>query len=150
MRSSFLKSNNLPAVKNARKRRFDLRKGLLIISGLFLVGLAGLGVILPILPTTPFLLAAAACFVRSSDPLYQWLIHHRLFGSYLRNYMKHTAISPRAKSISLVLLWTTICLSAFFTVSIIWVRIILFIIALLVSLRILFFKTLTREMLEDS
>jgi len=145
-----LKQESSSVTKRAVQTGFSIRKVLLVICGLFFVGLAGLGVILPILPTTPFLLVAAACFVRSSDRLYQWLIYHRLFGSYIRNYMKHKAISARAKAISLILLWTTISFSAFCAVSLLWVRIMLLLIAVGVSIRILLFKTLTRKMQEDS
>lgn len=145
-----MEQNNQPVKKIPVQSGFSIKRVFLVISGLLFVGLAGLGVLLPVLPTTPFLLVAAACFIRSSDRLYQWLINHRLFGSYIRNYMRHKAISFRAKSITLILLWTTISLSAFCAVSTLWLRILLFIIALLVTIRILLYKTLTPEMLEDS
>jgi uncharacterized membrane protein YbaN (DUF454 family) len=59
------------------------------------VGLGVLGIFVPLLPTTPFLLVAAACFVRSSDRLYQRLITHRTLGPYIRNYREHRAITRR-------------------------------------------------------
>jgi uncharacterized membrane protein YbaN (DUF454 family) len=64
------------------------------------VGLGVLGIFVPLLPTTPFLLVAAACFVRSSDRLYQRLITHRTLGPYIRNYREHRAITRRARIVT--------------------------------------------------
>jgi len=76
-----------------------------------------LGVFLPLLPTTPFLLLAAACFVRSSDRLYSSLMSHRLLGPYIRNYRDHRSISRRALASTLAFLWATLAVSAFLTPS---------------------------------
>jgi uncharacterized membrane protein YbaN (DUF454 family) len=125
---------------------WDIRKILLVTCGLVAVGLGFLGVVLPLLPTTPFLLLAAACFLRSSRRLYLWLMHHRVFGPYLRNYMQHRAISIRAKAISIILIWATITYSAFWVVQNTILRIILLLTATIMSVRILLFKTLTSDM----
>ena len=63
---------------------------------LFLV-LGALGVVIPVLPTTPFLLLAAAMFMRSSGRLYLWLTNHRLFGAFIRNYRLYRAVPLRSK-----------------------------------------------------
>ena len=65
------------------------------------------GIFLPMWPTTPFLLLAAACFVRSSDRLYTWLIEHEQLGCYVRDYMSGQGIPLRAKKIALVTMWVT-------------------------------------------
>ena len=75
---------------------------LYMIAGFLLVGLATLGVFLPLLPTTPLLLLAAACFVRSSEKCHRWLLEHRLFGSILRDWQEKRCISRKAKVVSLV------------------------------------------------
>ncbi len=93
------------------------RQWLLAGAGVVFVGLALIGVVLPLLPTTPFLLLAAACFVRSSDRLYRWLTQHRLLGSYIRNYREHRGITRRAKIVTLVLLWAVAGFSAFTVVE---------------------------------
>jgi hypothetical protein len=85
--------------------------------GIISVGLGTAGIFLPLLPTTPFLLLAAACFIRSSDRLYEWLIQNRWFGSYLRNYREHRAIPLRAKVIALILLWATMTYSVLFLLA---------------------------------
>lgn len=87
-------------------------KTILVVIGSISVALAVAGIFLPLLPTTPFLLLAAACFIRSSDKLYDWLINHRLFGNYLRNYREHRAIPLKAKIATLLTLWITLIVSA--------------------------------------
>lgn len=127
--------------------RTTLRKGVLAAIGIISVGLGTIGVFLPLLPTTPFLLLAAACFIRSSDRLYNWLIHHRWFGRYIRNYREHRAITLSAKIVTLTLLWCAIGYSAVFVAGTWWLRALLAAIAIGVTTHILILKTLTREML---
>ncbi|MDZ4166743.1 MAG: YbaN family protein [Coriobacteriia bacterium] len=75
--------------------------------GLIALALGIIGIFVPMWPTTPFLLLAAACFVRSSERLYTWLIEHRHLGCYVRDYMSGKGIPLRAKWISLGLMWVT-------------------------------------------
>jgi uncharacterized membrane protein YbaN (DUF454 family) len=119
----------------------------LVTVGIIAVGLGLIGVFVPLLPTTPFLLLAAACFVRSSGRLYAWLIHHRWFGDYIRHYREHRAITLRAKIGVLVLLWGVIGYTALGVMTAWWVRALLGIIAIGVTTHILRLKTLTREMM---
>ena len=65
------------------------------------------GIFVPLLPTTPFLLLAAALWVRSSPRLYEWLLAHRCFGGYIRNFRENRAIPLRAKVVSIALMWGT-------------------------------------------
>ena len=71
-----------------------MTRGLLIILGWLAVVLATLGVVLPLLPTTPFLLLAAWCFARSSPRFHHWLLHRSWFGPYLRHWQQHRALPP--------------------------------------------------------
>ena len=73
----------------------------------FVLGVVGIFV--PLLPTTPFLLLAAALWVRSSPRLYEWLLAHRCFGGYIRNFRENRAIPLRAKVVSIALMWGTDC-----------------------------------------
>ena len=75
--------------------------------GLIFLGLAGIGVILPLMPATCFLLVAAACFARSSPRLYHWMHHNRVFGRLLRDYRDHRIIPMHIKVTSVVVLWVT-------------------------------------------
>ena len=126
-----------------------LRKGLLISAGVLSVGLATAGIFLPLLPTTPFLLLAAACFIRGSDRLYQWLITHKWFGPYIKNYREHKAITKRAKVMILLLLWGTLGYTAIGVISALAARVLLLLIGVGVTLHVLSLKTLTPEMLSE-
>ncbi len=103
-----------------------------------------LGIFLPLLPTTPFLLLTATLYFKSSPKLYDWLLNHKYFGSYIRNYRENKAIPLRAKIISITLLWTTISYCIFFILPYLWVKILLFLIAAGVTYHILSFKTLKK------
>jgi uncharacterized membrane protein YbaN (DUF454 family) len=118
-----------------------------MVAGVIALGLGVVGLFVPLLPTTPFLLLAAACFFRSSDRLYTWLIHHRWFGAYIRHYREYGAITLRAKVVTLLLLWSVIGYTALAVVSAWWVRALLGVIAIGVTIHIVHLKTLTREML---
>lgn len=83
-------------------------KILLAALGLLSLGLGILGIFLPVLPTTPLLLLAAALFLRSSRPLYDWLLNHPRLGPYIRNFMEHKAIPLRVKVISVSMVWITL------------------------------------------
>jgi uncharacterized membrane protein YbaN (DUF454 family) len=78
-----------------------LHRPLLLVAGLVFVGLGLLGVVLPVLPTTPFMILAVWCFARSSRRLHDWLYHHRLFGPPLRQWDRHRVIPPIAKVASI-------------------------------------------------
>ncbi|GAA6206069.1 YbaN family protein [Thalassotalea sp. SU-HH00458] len=72
------------------------------VVGIFFVGLAGLGVVLPILPTTPFLLVAAGCFAKSSPHLHQKLLNNKTFGPMIFHWQESRSIPKRAKIVSLI------------------------------------------------
>ncbi|MFP1732360.1 DUF454 family protein [Lonsdalea quercina] len=93
----------------------------LIVLGWIAVVLATLGVVLPILPTTPFLLLAAWCFARSSPRFHYWLLHRSWFGGYLRHWQQHRALPPGVKVKALVVIVATFALSIWM-VNIPWVR----------------------------
>lgn len=116
-------------------------KWILIVLGSVSVALGILGTFLPLLPTTPFLLLAAACYAKSSRRLHNWLFTNRLFGSYLRSYAEGEGIPLRVKVVVIAMLWITIGFSAVFVVSALAARIILALIALGVTTYILSVKT---------
>lgn len=80
-------------------------KHLLNVIGILAVLLGILGIFLPLLPTTPFLLLASACFARGSKPLHNWLLNHGVFGEYLRNFEAGKGIPLKAKIVATALLW---------------------------------------------
>ena len=82
-----------------------------IILGSFFLAVGAVGVVVPGLPTTVFLLLAAACYVRSSKRLYKWLIEHKLFGKLIREYRDNGTIPLRSKIFALTMMSTMITLS---------------------------------------
>jgi uncharacterized protein len=113
------------------------KKILLISTGSFLVGVGIAGIFIPILPTTPFLLLAAALYAKSSQKFYSWLINNRILGRYIKDYREGRGIPVKVKIIAITLLWATISCSAYFATDILWVRIILVTVAIGVSVHII-------------
>lgn len=109
---------------------------LLLAAGWLSVTLGVIGVFLPLLPTTPFLLLAAACFARSSTRFYLWLIQHPHLGPWLQNYLQGQGIPRKGKIYSICLMWVSIGLSCWL-VPLFWARLGMLLCALLVSLYIL-------------
>jgi uncharacterized membrane protein YbaN (DUF454 family) len=103
------------------------------------------GVFLPLLPTTPFLLLAAACYARSSRRFQNWLMTNRLFGDYIGNYLARRGVPRKVKILSISLLWITIGCSVAFAVDALWARILLVVIAVGVTAHILSLHTLNRK-----
>jgi uncharacterized protein len=118
-----------------------MKKWLLIGCGFFFIGLGTVGIFLPLLPTTPFLLLAAYCFLKSSPENYQWLIQNKLYGKYIRDYIEKRRISPGVKILSLFLLWLSLGYTIIFVIPGLWFRIGAGIILISVSLHILFIRS---------
>ncbi len=93
---------------------------MLLSTGFVFVGLAALGVVLPVLPTTPFLLVAAACFARSSPRFYEWLLSNRVFGPLIRDWREYGCIPLRAKLLAVVLIAAVGGSSAVWFVQPVW------------------------------
>ncbi|HYD60747.1 MAG TPA: YbaN family protein [Noviherbaspirillum sp.] len=123
-------------------------KILLNVIGSIAVVLAILGIFLPLLPTTPFLLLASACYLRGSERMHRWLRNHRLFGEYLRNFEDNRALPLRAKVVTLVMLWTSMAYSIFIVKALL-LRIMLAAIATGVTIMILRMKTLETSRAES-
>ena len=83
-------------------------KYLLAGLGLLSLSLGILGIFLPVLPTTPFLLLASVLFLKSSKSLYDWLMNHPKLGPYISNFLVHKAIPLRVKIVSVSMVWITL------------------------------------------
>lgn len=101
-----------------------MQRTILIIIGWLAVVLGTLGVVLPLLPTTPFILLAAWCFARSSPRFHHWLLYRSWFGGYLRYWQKHRAMPPGAKPRAIAVILITFSISLWL-VKMMWVRILL-------------------------
>ena len=116
-----------------------LKRQLLFITGTICVAIGLVGIFVPVLPTTPFLLLAAACYLRSSQRFYHWLMNHRWFGTYIRNYTEGRGIPLKVKLFTIALLWIAIGISIWLVAN--WiVTVILIVIAATVTLHIIFIR----------
>jgi uncharacterized protein len=133
-----------PASK-VKKRR--IVRALLIVAGTFSLALGAIGLFLPILPTTPFLLLSAACYMRSSERLHDWLINNRWFGEYIKNYQAGKGIPMKTKIVALTVMWLAIIYSTCFVVDEIMVaQIALLLIAAGVSIHLIRLPTFKKQM----
>ena len=119
------------------------KRKLLIGAGMLSTGLGIIGIFIPILPTTPFLLLAAACYMRSSERFYTWLISNRIFGAYVRNYIEGRGMPIRIKVLTILVLWLTIGLTVTFGVQNMVIRIVLICVALGVTTHIILIRKKT-------
>ena len=132
-------------IKGERKITSNLSRWVLIITGSFFAGLGILGIFLPLLPTTPFLLLAAVCYIRSSERFYSWLMNNKWLGNYIKNYLEGKGVSLKSKVLSISLLWITIGYSVVFVVNIFPIRVILILIAIGVTIHLLSIRTLKKR-----
>lgn len=89
---------------------------MLILLGAGFVALGIAGIFLPVLPTTPFMLLAAACFARSSDRFYNWLLDHPVLGATVREWREHRSIPRRTKWFAIITMIGTLAISIIFFV----------------------------------
>ena len=95
---------------------------LLVIAGTTCVVLGVIGIFTPLLPTTPFILLAAACYARASTRFYRWLLANRTFGPMIVEWRRHRSIPYRTKMISIVLMSVTMAISTIFFVRPLWLQ----------------------------
>jgi uncharacterized membrane protein YbaN (DUF454 family) len=115
----------------------------LLTLGWLSVVLGVVGIFLPVLPTTPFLLLAAACFARSSERFYRWLVDHPKLGPWIRDYLDGNGIPLRGKVYAIGLMWLSISFSCYL-VPMFWARTFMLTSAVCVTIYIVRQKTLQR------
>ncbi len=116
-------------------------KYILAILGLISLLIGVLGIFIPLLPTTPFLLLSATLFMKSSTRLYNWLMNHKYLGKYIKNYLQYKVISKKTKISSISLLWIAITISIVLVVEKLVFKILLLAIAIAITIHILSFKS---------
>lgn len=126
-----------------------LKKYLLIALGSLSLALGFVGMLVPVLPTTPFLLISAYCYLRASKRLYDWLMRNKLFGKYLYNYMTYRAVPRQAKIASLAVLWAGL-FTSMILVDRWYVRLILLAVGIAVSVHLLLLKTIDASQLREA
>lgn len=128
-------------IRSADERNSCVIKWLFLTVGVIATGLGVIGIFLPLVPTTPFLLLAAACFARSSERFHRWLVEHAHLGPMVRGYLEGTGIPRRAKTVAIAMVWLTVPPSAFLVVPLPWVRMLLLAIAIGVTIYLARFPT---------
>lgn len=126
----------------------DIKKAVLIFCGTVCVGLGVLGMFLPLMPTTVFLLLAAYCYSRSSERFHTWLLSNRLFGKYISNYKAGKGISLRQKWSTTIFLWLSIGASIWMLGGGFWSTFFLLAVAIAVTVHLFMIKTF-RDGLEE-
>jgi len=124
------------------KPRDRLNRAVWNVLGTFFVVLGAIGIALPVLPTTPFVLLAAACYAKGSERMHCWLMNNKYFGKYLRDYAEHRGMPMRAKIVSILFVWAGILFSAYFFVPVLWGQIAMVAVAIGVTVHLLKLKTL--------
>ncbi|NLA87043.1 MAG: DUF454 domain-containing protein [Clostridiales bacterium] len=117
-----------------------MKKIILLISGWLLIAVAAVGVLLPVLPTTPFVILAALCFSFSSERLYKLLLGNRIFGPYIENYRTKQGVSAVHKARAIITLWVLLIISAGIA-RVLWVTLLLAAVGLGVTTHLLLIKT---------
>lgn len=112
-----------------------------LVSGFLLVTIGVIGIFLPVLPTTIFLILASACFIKSSPQANEWLRNHKVLGMYIKNYQDGTGLTIKSKIINITLLWLMISVSAFLFTELWYIRLLLFLIAVGVTIHLVLVKT---------
>ena len=125
----------------------SIKKYLYIFMGSLSLILGMIGVFVPVLPTTPFLLFASFCYLRSSERMYNWLINHKIFGAYIYSYLTYRAITKKTKICTLIFLWTTLIISIIF-VSSLHIGIVLIAVGIGVTIHLMTIKTLSNNELK--
>ena len=144
-------------VKPGQKKQHKISRAFWLILGLICVGLGAIGIVLPLLPTTPLMLAAAGCFCKSSSRMYNWLLNNKWFGDYIKNYREGKGLTAKTKITALSVLWTTILVSVIFflnrmlpTQLVLPLQIVMVLVAVTVSAHILRLPTFKKKQLSLS
>lgn len=121
-----------------------LIRRLVFVFGWFSLAMGVIGIFLPLLPTTPFVLLAATCFARSSPKFYAWITSHKRFGPPIANYLAGKGLPIKAKVMAVSLLWTSVGFTLFI-VSFVWAKLAMVATALAVSIYIFRLPTLKTD-----
>lgn len=127
----------VPKKESTSRKKRAVRISLIIV-GTICLALGTVGIFVPILPTTPFLLLSAACYMRSSERMYNWLLNNRWFGEYIKNYREGKGIPIKTKILAIAILWAAILYSTVTIVDeILIMQLVLLIIAVGVSIHLI-------------
>ncbi len=130
-----------PETTKETKTSQKIGRALFFVAGSVSLALGAIGIVLPILPTTPFLLLALACYCRSSERMTHWMLNNKYFGRYIRNYKEGKGIPLKTKLFAITILWIAMVYSAIFIIPIWIAQLILFAVAAAVTLHVFRLQT---------
>lgn len=122
----------------------DIKRLFFVTLGTLFLGVGIVGIFVPILPTTPFLLLATSFYARGSEKFYHWLLYNRILGAYIRHYIDGKGMPLKVKLFTITLLWLAIASTIVFTVDDLVIRLILVLVAIGVSVHIALIKSYKR------
>lgn len=128
-------------LREAHMNSYKFRKIALVTAGTIAVVLGCVGIIIPVLPTTPFLILACFCYMRSSEKLYNKLMNHKVFGTYIYNYVTYRSITKKTKILSIILLWSGLILSILL-IAHLHIRLVLLAVGIGVTVHLLHLRTM--------
>jgi uncharacterized membrane protein YbaN (DUF454 family) len=134
---SFVAMQPDPKTATKTSTRQQIIRVLLFAVGSVSLVLGAIGIVLPVLPTTPFLLLSLACYLRSSQRMTNWMLTNKYFGKYIKYYRDGKGIPLKTKVFAIIILWAAILYSAFFIIPVWIAQIILFIVAVAVTLHLI-------------
>lgn len=118
----------------------NIKRRLVLVLGFIALGFGTLGIVVPLLPTTPLVLLAAGCFSYSSDRFYEWIKKNRLFGPYIENYREKRGLTKAFKIRNILLLWVSLAVSMFL-IRTVFIYVLLSIVGVCVTTHLLMIKT---------
>jgi len=120
-----------------------LQKTAFFSLGSLSLGLGILGIFLPLLPTTPFILLSAACYAKGSERMHTWLVEHRLFGHHIKRYQTGKGMPRKAKVMAIVMTWAGLLFSMFLIGGEAWLNAILYFVGIGITAYMLTIPTFT-------
>jgi len=125
-----------PTLTQETKTGQKVVRALFFVAGSVFLALGAIGIVVPVLPTTPFLLLSLACYCKSSKRMTHWMLNNRYFGNYILNYKEGKGIPLKTKLFAITILWVTLVYSAIFITPILIAQMILFAVATAVTLHL--------------
>jgi len=122
-----------------------MMRGVYIVVGTIALVIGAIGLFLPVIPTTPLLILAAACYYRGSDRLHNWILSSRWFGETIKNYQEGRGLTRDTKVRAISMMWAMILISAWFFVSNLFIRVAIICVAIGVTVYLARLPTLEKN-----
>ena len=122
-----------PAAQAVQVHGSPVVRGFFLVVGILALAIGVIGIFLPLLPTAPLVILAAACFARAYRPFHEWLLAHRWFGPMLREWYHHRSVRYRTKLLAIAMMLVSFTGTIVFIVRPVWAKVLLAVFALAVA-----------------